>query len=284
MLTTLLSQTNNSFDVIVCNDGSTDGTTRVVNSFVSRFQEKGVSLLLLDKDNGGVSSAINKMLPLIHTDYFVPCDCDDWYDLNVVEQFYNLLDGIKSFSLASMSVRFYYENGEIKRTASFTTNDTKSPLFNRFVYADKIPCYSGIFIYNFKDFLEYNGTNQIFESRYGQNWQLILPMVRNTNIVLLKNCFYNVLSRKNSLSHKTTSFSDEYNRLVGYCDILSNVLTKLGAEDIRDERIRFYNRLICNICFKEKKRNLFLKHYNFAAKSFRLLIKKIIMVLMIWKK
>ena len=284
MLTTLLNQTNNSFDVIVCNDGSVDGTTHVVNSFVSRFQEKGVSLLLLDKDNGGVASAINRMLPYVETDYFISCDSDDWYDLDVVEGIYNYLVNNGDFSLGVMSVRYIDEEGFVKRTASFNKYDCKMTLYDRFIRAIKIPCFTGIFIYNLLDFVKYNKGLIIYENRYGQNWQLLLPLVKNVDITNFNVLFYNHLSRKNSLSHTDESFQKEYNLYLGYSDILVHVLNHLGDIDRAQERVQFYCTYLCNLCFKNGQRSLFFRHFRCAKKSLRLYVKMFIIFFQIWKK
>ena len=149
--------------------------------------------------------------------------------------------------------------------------------------AKSIPCFTGIFIYNLRVFEESNGSRRIFNSRYGQNWQLILPIVKDHTILLLNNVFYNYLSRYESLSHLRNT-DKEYELLYGYSQILDNVLGKLGCEELRTRKKIEFNTKLCNVCFKSKKRTAFFKHYPLAKKSFKLFIKKVVLIMMIWKK
>lgn len=66
----LLSQTRAPDQIIVVNDGSTDDTEDVVRSY-------GDQVTLLNKPNGGKSSALNLALQHCHSDYVWICDDDD---------------------------------------------------------------------------------------------------------------------------------------------------------------------------------------------------------------
>ena len=55
-LRSLMEQTFDDFEVVVCNDGSTDGSLDIVDGF------KDSRLRVIDKPNGGTVSALNAAL------------------------------------------------------------------------------------------------------------------------------------------------------------------------------------------------------------------------------
>lgn len=63
------------FEVIVVDDGSTDKTSAIANSYVERFSD---TYRLLKKNNGGHGSAINAGSRVAKGKYFKVIDADDW--------------------------------------------------------------------------------------------------------------------------------------------------------------------------------------------------------------
>ena len=68
-----LAQTTPAHEVIVCDDGSTDGPEKVLEAF-------GDQIVLLRKPNGGGASALNHALGAATGDFVAILDADDIYD------------------------------------------------------------------------------------------------------------------------------------------------------------------------------------------------------------
>ena len=69
-------------DVIIIDDGSTDGTAALAQAFV---QAHPGSFRLVSKVNGGYGSTLNTAVELASGRYFRTLDCDDWYDTNALQ-------------------------------------------------------------------------------------------------------------------------------------------------------------------------------------------------------
>lgn len=72
-----------SLDVIVVNDGSSDGTLAVAQSFESEHPDV---VRVLDKENGGHGSTINAAIDSARGRYFKVVDSDDWVEKKGIER------------------------------------------------------------------------------------------------------------------------------------------------------------------------------------------------------
>ena len=70
-IASILTQSFTAFELLIVNDGSTDGTERVINSF------NDPRIVLIDQPNEGVSSALNLGLMHARAQYIARFDADD---------------------------------------------------------------------------------------------------------------------------------------------------------------------------------------------------------------
>ncbi|HEM5998110.1 TPA: glycosyltransferase family 2 protein [Streptococcus suis] len=81
-LTSLVNQSYKGIRIIVVNDGSTDNSLEIAKSFSNKFE----NIKVIDKANGGVSSARNIGIKNTETDYLMFVDSDDYLDEYYVER------------------------------------------------------------------------------------------------------------------------------------------------------------------------------------------------------
>lgn len=78
----LVQQTSKNFVWQIIDDGSTDDTKKIVETFV---KEQKIPIKYYYKDNGGKVSAINFSLDVTDTELWVCLDSDDYFTPNAVE-------------------------------------------------------------------------------------------------------------------------------------------------------------------------------------------------------
>ncbi len=75
-LNSLICECTDKLDIIVVNDGSTDGCQRIAEEYQGFYPD---SISLINKENGGHGSAINAGAKAARGKYFKVLDADDWF-------------------------------------------------------------------------------------------------------------------------------------------------------------------------------------------------------------
>ena len=73
-LASVLNQTYSDFELIIVDDGSTDDSLEVINSFVDN------RIKIVKQKNGGVSAARNRGIIEAKYELIALLDADDWWD------------------------------------------------------------------------------------------------------------------------------------------------------------------------------------------------------------
>ncbi len=123
-LNSLVNQSDNDFEVIIVNDGSTDNSQEIIDKYVS----ENANMKSFIKENGGLSSARNYGLSKATGEYVLFLDSDDYYEPNTIEIMKK--EALSGDDIIIFRI-FIDENNEIKKSMiemeKFIFNDNISP-------------------------------------------------------------------------------------------------------------------------------------------------------------
>lgn len=80
-LDSIVNQTYKNLEIIIVNDGTKDNSMEIVEEYLSDSRVK-----VINKENGGLSSARNRGIEEVTGEYISFVDSDDWIELNTYEE------------------------------------------------------------------------------------------------------------------------------------------------------------------------------------------------------
>lgn len=129
----LLNQTLKDIQIIIVNDGSTDGTAEVIE----RYAKKDSRILSVYQEKSGVSAARNNGIDRAAGEYILFLDSDDLLSENALECLTDKLDTTGSDIAICRVQRFGYGGEEF------------NPIVDSFTKAESIDCYDKRLLWNF---------------------------------------------------------------------------------------------------------------------------------------
>ncbi len=156
----IINQTYDNIQIIVINDGSTDNTKSILEDYSN--------IVLINKENEGVSKARNTGLSLATGDYVYFCDADDYLEKNAFEVL------VKE-----------YDNNDLLRFGHYVVNgEEKKEKKNN----DDILASVDLSFDDNKQMIEYLISNKTEGHLW--NYLLKLSVIKDNNLLFDENLFY----------------------------------------------------------------------------------------------
>lgn len=107
-LLSVFNQTFSDYEVIVVNDGSSDGSEKIIDKYLKKYS----NLKYFFKENGGLSSARNYGVSKACGEYILFLDSDDYYEPDLLLK---LNGSIDDCDIIRFGVQDIYDNGSITK-------------------------------------------------------------------------------------------------------------------------------------------------------------------------
>jgi len=92
MLDSVIAQEWDNIELILVNDGSTDGTREIITGYEPKLKDRGFDVIIIDQENAGCCAAVYAGLMCMSGDYFCLVDCDDLIEPKYVMRMASWLD------------------------------------------------------------------------------------------------------------------------------------------------------------------------------------------------
>jgi glycosyltransferase EpsH len=156
-LDSIINQTYSNIEVIVVNDGSTDNSLSILKSYANKDNR----IKIINKKNGGQSSARNEGIKYASGEYLTFIDSDDWIDADCLHNILKIIKGdIPDVILWSYTKDYETKSIDAKVFNAFKAYDKGNidelycrligPRGNELSHPEKLDCISTICMKLFK--------------------------------------------------------------------------------------------------------------------------------------
>lgn len=109
-ISSILNQTETSWELIMCDDGSQDDTYKIAEKYRKKYPEKIV--LLKNEENKGLNYTLNRCLQVAKGQYIARMDGDDRCDKERFAKEVAVLENEKDIAIVSTDMEFFDETGQ----------------------------------------------------------------------------------------------------------------------------------------------------------------------------
>lgn len=248
LLDSVLKQTYPYIEMVVIDDGSTDQSSHVIDSYKPQFEARGYSLKYVYQENGGQSVAIRNGLKLINGEYLAWPDADDFYAADdAIEQMVGVLQtSDESFQMVRTQ-GVIVEDGTLRQIGYIGQGADEEKFGNMFedclLVRNGFYFCSGAYLVKVKALHETTGFDIYTSKDAGQNWQLLLPVLYKYRCQTIRRPLYNVVAHAQSHSRKYDS--DYKGVLRQYSEYLSTqVGTLKRIKGLSDSCVKSYENML----------------------------------------
>lgn len=195
----ILNQTYKNLEIILVDDGSPDRCGEICDVYA----EKDKRVSVVHQRNSGVASARNTGLEVIHGEYLMFVDSDDFLHGDAVRILYERL-AIDNSDMAVGNAVCVDESGAYLMdlyTSVKNSVKTRDEILQEVGGPNSVPCYAWGKLYRSKLF----DTLRFAEQKYAEDvWIFIDILMKCTNVTLVSDILYYYVQRQSSLIHTLT--------------------------------------------------------------------------------
>ena len=223
-LESLVNQTLQDIEIIVINDGSTDNSQDIIDSYANKYH----NIKAYKIPNSGIADARNFGVSKVETPYFGFLDCDDYTDVTMFEKMYNKAIATNAQVVVS---NFYWVKGKKKKLEKEGPYNTgKDMLIHLFaVLWNKI--YDTEFV---------RSTNIRFPSgnRYEDAYFLYCLAPNIERLAFVDEAFVHYVQHENSITHNN---NEEVKNMITIFDNILNYYAHTNRYDEYHDELEYFH-------------------------------------------
>lgn len=267
-MSSILNQIYSCIECIVVDDGSIDKSREKILVWKERFIEKKWELIYFYQENMGPGAAINTGLKLVTGRYIMLLDIDDEYLPGAISEKATYLDDHQDIYVVRSNG--WVINGEEKHLFVYEDNEKKIKNVFMALLRGETNNWAGSYMIRADKLFEFYPKREIYKSKYGQNLQLLLPLLYKKNCGYIDQPQMNYIRRGNSLSKTSDTSESEKKSLEnvqGYWDIRIHMVNQI-INDVEEKNKILkqvevaYWRSVMRIALQNKNKRLMNSSYR----------------------
>lgn len=251
LLDSIMMQDYPCIEVYAVDDGSTDNTREVIESYIEKYAEKGYILNYIYQENAGQAAAVNRGLKYVKGEYLAWPDSDDYYNCNnAISTFVHELNQLDSSYGVVCNIGTFVDEVTLKPTRHNTDYNKRENLFETCLLGGDFLAVPINYMIRMEAFDKVNPQREIYTKRHVQNMQMLLPLFYSYKCKTFHQSLCNIVERTTSYSRSSISYDKQKDEIQGWLDIKRNTLDSIvGMSD--ENRGRYKKRCIIKDLFSK---------------------------------
>lgn len=210
-LNSVINQTYKNLDIIIVNDGSTDETLSIIQS----YENNDKRIKIINQNNMGLLAS--RKIGFTHAtgDYVLFIDGDDWLEINAIQVMYEAMMK-DDFDIIQCKYYMKYDNGKSVKDLDKTLGAIEpSTLIDRLLLCD---INHNVWTKLIKmDYIKVNDIHFMNDITFGEDLAFTYELfIRNPKVCVIDDCLYNYYQRSNSLTNEISPKVLEINKVLQY--------------------------------------------------------------------
>lgn len=228
----ILNQTYSSLELIFINDGSSDRTGEIAERYRPLLEEQGIHFIYLYQENAGQATALNRGLKLFTGDYLTWPDADDEMTPDSIEKKVRYLQAHPELQMVRSDG--IYHNTETGARQGIARDEDKATqnIVEKLLLVHTYGC-CGCYMISRELLLECYPNRDFFESRAGQNWQLLVPAASRSLCGYIDEALYIVYEHGDSHSRQQRNTEQMYHHWDTFTEVLRHAIDASQCEKKR---------------------------------------------------
>lgn len=269
----ILNQDYPYIQIIAVNDGSTDHSEQHVLSWGGKFKDAGMELVYISQENRGPGGAINTGLKAVSGEFLSLLDVDDEFMESAISSRVVFLNEHKNIDVVRSNGWYNRKSGK----SLFIYDDAEKKIEDVFtaLVAANTNNWAGTYMVRTSALFEFYPDREIYQSRYGQNLQFLMPLTYRKKCGFIDKPQMNYNIQEESLS-QTSDPQMEMERFLengaGYRDIRVHMIKQVVHDSdevqkyVRMADVAYY-RLVLNKAVSLKDKEITKKVYTDLKRS-----------------
>ena len=229
-LDSIVNQTYENIEIICINDGSTDGSQKIVNKYKKKYK----NIISLEKENGGQATARNMGLTIATGEYVTFVDSDDYIDKKLYETIAPKMK--KGYDLILFDYEIVYSNRrERKYCLNPIDKDNVTP--SEYLLSQIVSPCNKIYKKAYLDKMNFKFPEGIIYEDYAAIPTLV---INNPKIAYVDKAFYFYVQSDSSTT-RNEEYKTKYENLFPATEFLYNKLKNCELKEEAEYQITIHN-------------------------------------------
>lgn len=215
-LASVAEQTWRPLEVLLVDDGSTDGSGACLGEMSSMLEASQINVQVFFRSHRGQAAAMNTALPHISGEYLTWCDADDLLTPDSVEKKVRFLLDHPEMGMVRSNGTVLDADGSVVVSDSAKAEDRHHQSVFEPLFMDRTYCYAGCYMVRTSLFFSCYPEKRIPESPEGQNLQMLLPPASRTICGYLDEKLHTYCRRHSGHSSQKRSYRDALGRIENF--------------------------------------------------------------------